>query len=40
LHSSQESVQLDSLVEKAKLLVEILCGFASGEFDSLQRDKT
>jgi glutamate carboxypeptidase len=39
LHSSQESVQLDSLVEKSKLLVEILCGFSSGEFDSLLRDK-
>ena len=39
LHSSQESVQLDSLLEKAKLLVEVLCGFASGEFDSLLRHK-
>jgi glutamate carboxypeptidase len=39
LHSSQESVQLDSLVEKSKLLVEILCGFSRGEFDRLIRDK-
>ena len=39
LHSSQESVQLDSLVEKSKLLVEILCGFASGQFDSVLRNK-
>ncbi len=39
LHSSQESVQLDSLVEKSKLLVEILCGFASGEMDFLLRGK-
>jgi glutamate carboxypeptidase len=40
LHSSQESVQLDSLVEKSKLLVEILCGFSSGELDGLVREKT
>jgi glutamate carboxypeptidase len=39
LHSNQESVHLDSLVEKSKLLVEILCGFASGEFDNLRRTK-
>lgn len=39
LHSSHETVQLDSLVEKAKLLIEILCGFAGGEFDGLLRDK-
>lgn len=39
LHSNQESVQLDSLVEKSQLLVEILCGYANGEFDDLQRDK-
>jgi len=36
LHSSQESVDLDSLVEKSKLLVEILCGYASGELDGLR----
>ncbi len=39
LHSAQECVQLDSLVEKAKLVVEILCGFAAGEFEKLQRGK-
>jgi len=39
LHSSQESVQLDSLVEKSKLLVEILCGFVGGELDGLRRLK-
>ena len=39
LHSGQESVQLDSLVEKSKLLVEILCGFAGGGFESLRRNK-
>lgn len=37
LHSGQECVQIDSLVEKAKLLVEILCGFADGAFDELRR---
>ncbi len=39
LHSSHEVVHLDSLVEKSQLLVEILCGFASGEFDDLLRKK-
>jgi glutamate carboxypeptidase len=39
LHSSQECVQLDSLVEKSQLLIEILGAFASGEFASLQRVK-
>ncbi len=39
LHSSQESVQLDSLVEKSKLLIEILCGFANGAMDGLLRKK-
>ena len=39
LHSNQECVQLDSLVEKAKLVVEILCEFAEGKFESLRREK-
>ena len=39
LHSNQECVQLDSLVEKAKLVVEILCKFAEGKFESLRREK-
>jgi len=39
LHSGQECVQLDSLAEKAKLLVEILCRFADGDFENLRRGK-
>ncbi len=40
LHSDQECVQVESLVEKAKLVVEILCHFAEGSFDQLRRHKT
>ena len=39
LHSDRECVQVDSLVEKAQLLVKILSGFADGEFDSLLRQQ-
>ncbi len=39
LHSEFESVQLDSLVEKAQLIVEVLCGYAQGEFENLRREK-
>ena len=39
LHSDQECVQLDSIVEKAKLVVEILFAFAEGKLESLRRQK-
>ncbi len=37
LHSSHEWVQIDSLVDKAKLLVELLSRFSAGELESLER---
>ncbi len=37
LHSSLETVQVRSLVDKAKTIVEILAGFAAGQFPRLAR---
>jgi glutamate carboxypeptidase len=39
LHSHLETVELATLVDKAKLLVEILCDFAGGGFPNLHRNQ-
>lgn len=40
LHSIHETVQVRSLVDKAKLLTELLCRFADGAFPNLERGST